>query len=136
MGGLVFNSFKTPNGKIAGIGHLSFDRFNDNQVMALEYNENKSGVRSGMSFYDRPGDGSLKKSLDLVEEANLKTTSPERLKQINATFKETSKKINLARNVFLLAARMKRHSLNLKIRKERLRGDFLLIAMAKQNWSS
>src|SRR5215217_3201138 len=40
MGGLVFNSFKMPNGKIAGIGHLSFDRYNDNQVIAIQYNEN------------------------------------------------------------------------------------------------
>src|ERR1700754_311492 len=59
MGGLVFNSFKMANGRTAGIGHLSFDRFNDNQVISLEYSENKSGVRSGLTFYDRPGDGTF-----------------------------------------------------------------------------
>ena len=37
MGGLLFNSFRLPKGKAAGIGHLSFDRFQDNQVVALQY---------------------------------------------------------------------------------------------------
>lgn len=80
MGGLVFNSFRLPNGRIAGIGHLSFDRYADNQVLSLEYNENAAGVRSGLTFYDRPGTGKFKTSLDLVDEA--RTASPERLAEI------------------------------------------------------
>ncbi len=80
MGGLVFNSFRLPNGRIAGIGHLSFDRYADNQVLSLEYNENAAGVRSGLTFYDRPGAGKFKTSLDLVDEA--RTASPERLAEI------------------------------------------------------
>jgi len=69
MGGLVFNSFRRPDGKAAGIGHLSFDRFQDNQVLALQYKENASGVQSGLTVYDRTGDGSFRKSLDLIEAA-------------------------------------------------------------------
>lgn len=68
MGGLVFNSFKLPDGRTAGIGHLSFDRFKDNQVINLEYKENNAGVRSGLTIYDRPGNGIFPKSLALANE--------------------------------------------------------------------
>lgn len=83
MGGLVFNSFKQQNGRVAGIGHLSFDRYNDNQVLSLEYNENASGVKSGLTFYDRPANGKFKTNLDLINEA--RTASPARLAEIKNT---------------------------------------------------
>jgi len=88
MGGLLFNSFKMPNGRIAGIGHLSFDRYSDNQVLALQYKENARTVQSGLTLYDRPADGSFKKSLDLIEEAQ--GASPERLAAIQAELKALS----------------------------------------------
>ena len=84
MGGLVFNSFKMPNGRTAGIGHLSFDRFNDNQVLNLEYKENAQTVQSGLTLYDRPANGKFKESLDLIHEA--KTASPERMAEIKKAF--------------------------------------------------
>ena len=92
MGGLVFNSFKLPNGKIAGIGHLSFDRYSDNQVVALQYKENARTVLAGLTFYDRPADGSFKKSLDLVEEARDPSTTPARLAEIKQVFSEIESK--------------------------------------------
>ena len=91
MGGLVFNSFCQKNGKIAGIGHLSFDRFRDNQVISLEHNENRRGVKTGLTFYDRPGNGVFKKSFDLLEEARSKSTTHERLNEIKKTFGEWSR---------------------------------------------
>lgn len=89
MGGLVFNSFLRPDGKAAGIGHLSFDRFRDNQVLALQYKENASTVQAGLTLYDRPGDGSFPRSLELVEEA--RTASPERRAEIQAELGALSK---------------------------------------------
>ena len=68
MGGLLFNSFEFPNGTTAGVGHLSFDRFRDNQVLALQYNENRNGVKSGLTIFDRPGDDSFSKSMNLINE--------------------------------------------------------------------
>lgn len=107
MGGLVFNSFKQANGRVAGIGHLSFDRFNDNQVLSLEYNENRNGVRSGLTFYDRTGTGSFKKSLDLVEETQKKGTTPERLTEINNTFKQMSASQELGAERLFIGSRNK-----------------------------
>jgi hypothetical protein len=68
MGGLVFNSFPRPDGKYAGIGHLSFDRFNDNQVLALQYKENAQTVQAGLTLYERTSTGAFRTSLDLVDE--------------------------------------------------------------------
>jgi len=83
MGGLVFNSFRRPDGKAAGIGHLSFDRFQDNQVLALQYKENAAGVQSGLTLYDRPANGHFKTSMDLIDEARTATT--ERRAEIQET---------------------------------------------------
>jgi hypothetical protein len=90
MGGLLFNSFKMPNGRVAGMGHFSFDRFNDNQVLALQYNENRNGVKSGLTVYDRPGDGTFRQSLDLIEEAYSPATTAERKEEIRAVLKKMS----------------------------------------------
>lgn len=88
MGGLLFNSFRLPNGKFAGIGHLSFDRYSDNQVLALQYKENSATVQAGLTFYDRPADGTFKESLDLIEEAH--SAAPERVAEIRSTLAELS----------------------------------------------
>ena len=83
MGGLVFNSFKLPNGKTAGSGHLSFDRYKDNQVLSLDYKENQQGkVQSGLTFYDRPGDGTFGKHLDLMREYYYDSISKVRRQEI------------------------------------------------------
>lgn len=83
MGGLVFNSFRRPDGKAAGIGHLSFDRFQDNQVLALQYKENAAGVQSGLTLYDRPANGRFQSSMDLIDEA--RAASTERRAEIQET---------------------------------------------------
>lgn len=124
MGGLLFNSFKMPNGRIAGIGHLSFDRYNDNQVMALQYNENKSGVRSGLSIFDRPGDGTFKKYMDMVEESKLKTTSPDRQMQINTSLKEISEKNGLGTQRLFIGSANERAEIELKDKKGTVKGRF------------
>lgn len=124
MGGLVFNSFKMPNGKIAGVGHLSFDRYNDNQVMAFQYNENKTGVRSGLSIFDRPGDGSFKKYMDLVEESSLKTTSSERLKEIDTSLKEISEKNQLGAQRLFIGSKNETVQIELKDKKGIVKARF------------
>jgi len=126
MGGLVFNSFKMPNGRVAGIGHLSFDRFKDNQVIALEHLENKSGVRSGLTFYDRPGDGTFKKNLDLLEEASLKATTPERLAEIKATLKEMNERKEQGVQRLFIGSKNEKAQLELKDKKGNVRGRFYI----------
>lgn len=124
MGGLVFNSFRRADGKAAGIGHLSFDRFQDNQVLALQYKENASTVQSGLTLYDRPADGSFRTSLDLIEEA--REASPERRAEIQAAFGELSKDGGLGVERVFLGSKDRVAQLLLKDSKGRVRARLLI----------
>jgi hypothetical protein len=68
VGGLVYNSFLRPDGKRAGVGHLSFDQFKQNQVVAIQYIENANGRRAGLNVWDRPATVDMDKELDLIQE--------------------------------------------------------------------
>jgi hypothetical protein len=86
MGGLIYNSGKDKKGRVYGSGHLSFDKYNDNQVVNLEYKENIHGtVKSGLSIYDRKSDGSFPKSLELTREYFYDDISEERKNEIKST---------------------------------------------------
>ncbi|MEM6846044.1 MAG: hypothetical protein AAF944_18090 [Bacteroidota bacterium] len=83
VGGLVFNSDELPDGRKYGSGHLSFDRYNDNQVINLEHKENIYGlVKSGLAIYDRKGNGSFGKNLDLIREYKYDSISDRRKEEI------------------------------------------------------
>jgi hypothetical protein len=124
MGGLVFNSFRQANGRIAGVGHLSFDRFADNQVLALEYNENAAGVRSGLALYDRPGNGVFGKSLDLAAAAQ--TASPERAAAIRQAAEELARDGALGVERAFLGSRNQVAQLVLRDRRGRVRARLLV----------
>jgi hypothetical protein len=52
-GGLIFGGEKK-DGKVGGYGHLSFDQYEQDQVISLDQSE-ENGVRgAGLSFMDRP----------------------------------------------------------------------------------
>ncbi len=92
MGGLLFNSAVHSSGKSYGLGHLSFDRHRDNQVINLEYKENIHGtVKSGITFYDRKGDGSFGKSLDMMKEYYYDEVSAERKKELENKMRQMRK---------------------------------------------
>jgi hypothetical protein len=124
MGGLVFNSFRRPDGKAAGIGHLSFDRFRDNQVLALQYKENATTVQSGLTLYDRPGDGSFARSLDLIAEAQEAT--PERRMEIGSSLSAMSKGGELGVERVFLGSKNREAQLLLKDSKGRVRARLIL----------
>jgi hypothetical protein len=126
MGGLVFNSFKQANGKVAGIGHLSFDRYSDNQVLALQYKENASGVQAGLTFYDRPANGKFKASLDLFDEA--RTASPGRLAEIKRTSTEMSSDGELGVERVFIGSKNQAAQFLLKDSKGRVRARLIVDA--------
>lgn len=53
VGGLVFNGFPNDSGHWAG-GHLSFDQWKQNQVVAVQYLDNSRSRRAGLRVWDRP----------------------------------------------------------------------------------
>ena len=126
MGGLVFNSFRRSDGKIAGIGHLSFDRYKDNQVVALQYKENAKNVQAGLTFYDRPSNGTFEQSLDLIHEAQSPNTSPERMKEIKNAFGKLKKDSGLGAERVFIGSRNRIPQLLLKDTAGRTRAQLKL----------
>jgi len=64
VGGLVYNGFPVENRHWAG-GHLSFDQWKHNQVVALQYLDNGSSKRAGLRIWDRPTESEFKDFLDV-----------------------------------------------------------------------
>jgi len=66
VGGLLFNGFKkgAAASDYAALGHLSFDQWRQNQVLALQYNDHGNRRRAGLVVWDRPTDISIAEELD------------------------------------------------------------------------
>jgi hypothetical protein len=52
-GGLIFGGKKV-DGTVESFGHLSFDQYDEDQDMALEYSERQGKRSTGLEFNDRP----------------------------------------------------------------------------------
>lgn len=63
VGGLIYNGIRKDSGYSA-IGHLSFDQWKQNQVVALQYLDNSKTRRAGLRVWDRPTDVTMDKELD------------------------------------------------------------------------
>lgn len=126
MGGLVFNSFRQQNGRSAGIGHLSFDRYGDNQVLALQYKENAAGVQAGLTFYDRTANGKFPESLELIDEA--RTASPDRLAEIKTTLSGWSRQGDLGVERLFIGSKNQVAQVLLKDSKGRVRARLMVDA--------
>ena len=63
VGGLIYNGIKKDSGYSA-VGHLSFDQWKQNQVVALQYLDNGTSRRAGLRVWDRPTDVSLDQQFD------------------------------------------------------------------------
>jgi hypothetical protein len=52
-GGLTFTGRRLPDGRFQASHHLSFDQFNQDQIVVLNYNDNNGRRSMGLSFGDR-----------------------------------------------------------------------------------
>jgi hypothetical protein len=52
-GGLIFGGKKV-DGKIESFGHLSFDQYDEDQDLTLDYQEEAGMRKAGIGFFDRP----------------------------------------------------------------------------------
>jgi hypothetical protein len=65
VGGLIYNGITRGSGYSA-VGHLSFDQWRQNQVVAIQYNDNGRTRRAGLNVWDRPTDRTMDQQLDLL----------------------------------------------------------------------
>jgi hypothetical protein len=64
-GGLIFGGMKDKNGKVESWGHLSFDRYNQDQVFSIDAGEEDGHRRSGIAIWDR-GDYPITDALEAL----------------------------------------------------------------------
>lgn len=69
VGGLIYNGIAKDSGYSA-VGHLSFDQWKQNQVLALQYLDNGKSRRAGLRVYDRPTNVSLDETFDRFKARN------------------------------------------------------------------
>jgi hypothetical protein len=53
-GGLIFGGAKEADGHVESYGHLSFDQYEQDQVLALDTGEEDGHRTSGVAIWDRP----------------------------------------------------------------------------------
>lgn len=53
-GGLIFGGQKSRDGTVSSYGHLSFDRYDQDQELNLEYLQDGSGQSTKLAFLDQP----------------------------------------------------------------------------------
>lgn len=68
VGGLIYAGIKKDSmGGYSAVSHLSFDQWKQNQVLALDYNDNGKNRYKGLRIWDRPANVSFDKKLDLMQ---------------------------------------------------------------------
>jgi len=67
VGGLIYAGIKKDSVNYSSVAHLSFDQWKQNQVMALDYNDNGKSRFAGLRVWDRPTNIPMSKQLDQLE---------------------------------------------------------------------
>ncbi len=76
VGGLIYSGIKKSDAGYSQVAHLSFDQWKQNQVVALDYNDNGKNRYSGLRVWDRPTNISMSTQLDLLESMVAHKTEP------------------------------------------------------------
>jgi hypothetical protein len=89
VGGLVYHARETDKGYSA-TGHLSFDQFRQDQVVALQYVDDGKSRRAGLNVWDRPTDMPIESLIDLLQarrgtDEAARTTTEQKLTALRAT---------------------------------------------------
>lgn len=80
-GGLIWGARKGPDGKVSGFGHLSFDQYEQDQVVVLEQSEDAGARGAALTIQDRPD-----YPMQIAEEARVRAMpeGPEKAKALAA----------------------------------------------------
>jgi hypothetical protein len=76
-GGLIFSGHKT-NGKVTAVGSLTFDQYEQDQTIALQYVDDGGSRRAGLNITDYSPNISLKEFIDRNNEINKMPDGPEK----------------------------------------------------------
>ena len=77
VGGLVYDGQKREDGYSA-FGHLSFDQWKQNQVVALQYGDDGRTRHAGLTVWDRPTDAPMSMQFEAAERMLAEAPGPRR----------------------------------------------------------
>lgn len=93
VGGLIYAGIKKDSlGGYSAVGHLSFDQWKQNQVLALDYNDNGKTRYKGLRIWDRPTNVSLDKTLDLMQAMQAAKDNKSRRDSLTAIWRAAQEK--------------------------------------------
>jgi hypothetical protein len=123
-GGLSFNG-EQKDGKASAGALLAFDRFLQDQTVAIQYGENNGQYSAGLRVWDRP-DSSLGEVVDKLQAIQKMTDGPEKT-QAMQKLRETSG-VGAAQRVFVGKTREKAAALTLSDPQGRPRAQLIVDA--------
>lgn len=85
-GGITFGGATAEDGTVSAYGHVSFDQYEQDQVLTLDASESGGNRKAAMAVWDRP-DWSMEELIQLVEQTNELPDSEQRAR-ISAFFAE------------------------------------------------
>jgi hypothetical protein len=85
-GGLTFGGLKDANGNISRFGHLSFDRYDQDQMLSIDATDDGTNHASSIRMIDQPN-WPIQELLDLLE--RIQTLPPDQQQAEIARFLET-----------------------------------------------
>jgi hypothetical protein len=77
VGGLIYEGAPRDS-SYAAVGHLSFDQWKQNQVVAVQYLDNGSSRSAGVRVWDRPTDAPLEEQFALARQMSAMGPGPAR----------------------------------------------------------
>ena len=77
VGGLIYEGAAKGSGYSA-FGHLSFDQWKQNQVVAVQYQDDGASRSAGMRVWDRPTDAPLEEQFAIAQRVAATPPGPER----------------------------------------------------------
>ncbi len=92
VGSIIYAGIKKDSSGYSAVGHLSFDQWHQNQVLALDYNDKSGNRYAGMRIWDRPTTSSYDTMLDLMAEMKAHQTNPVKTDSIQKLWKAASQR--------------------------------------------
>jgi hypothetical protein len=121
VGGMIYASIKKDSVTYSQVEHLSFDQWRQNQVLALDYNDNGKNRSSGVRVWDRPSNIPLARQLDLLEQLVANKQNPQKTDSIRKLLADAENNGENSVERMFIGSRNDVAQVQLKDRKGRLR---------------
>ena len=121
VGGMIYASIKKDSVTYSQVEHLSFDQWRQNQVLALDYNDNGKNRSSGERVWDRPSNIPLARQLDLLEQLVANKQNPQKTDSIRKLLADAENNGENSVERMFIGSRNDVAQVQLKDRKGRLR---------------